>query len=437
MREEITTTFNPQSYLSLDSMNNHLHSLSDMNGVSYWLNEAVDAFNKEDFSALKSKLVSILRVISLEKEKGRELLRSVKYIKEMFRFYIKPTADSETRRLVLQIWVVTLEDDVGRGQCGLENMFTAVFELDCIETLARIAVSYVEDREEECLKLHNRYHYLKSKSTIKRRAAPPNYRKGITDAAVSKLKALVIFPAFDTVLSTLRSVHALICTYGEAERAMVQNDLGSIICKVLERHGTSTEVIGLCLKITKTALPSIYDIEKAHDSFFDDCTGHIHIILHYATQHMECEDLVETACSLLKNIIIRKSTSGLNLKIDVSSFVTTAQEKYPLNSNIEVDVRQLFFMLTHVETTDDHSHKNPRGRSEHGRQGKAAVGSRRQTEEEGKKESRKRAVRERTVPRPRRTVARVSTEEEMERRHTHCGYHHTLVKDATDHPGNQ
>lgn len=418
-------------------MNMHANSLSNINDIFFLLGQAVNAFKKEDFSALKKNLGLISTIIPLEKEKGRELLRSVDYIKEMFRFYINPIADSETRKLVLQIWVVALEDDVVRGQCGVENMYKCVSELDCVETLARIAVSYVDDRDEECLKLHNRYHYLTSKSTVKRRGTPKKYRKAITEAAVSKLNALVIFPALDTVLSTLRSLHALICTCKEVERAMAKNHLVSIMCKVLARHGSDTGVIALCLKITKTALASIYEIEKAHASFLDDCPFNIHFILHHASQHTECEDVVETTCSLLKNILTRTSNDELKLKIDVKNFVTNAQENYPLNTNIEVDVQQLLFMLAHTGMPEEHSHEDHRGRGERGGQGKTAAASGTQTEDELKKEMRRRSVRERTVPRPRRAHTQVSTKEELERRHTHHARHHCLLKEANRQPDDQ
>lgn len=295
-------------------------------------------------------------------------------------------------------------------------MYQSVYELNCIQRLGEIAVFYVEDREEECLQLHNRQHYLTTKSTTQRRTAPKKFKDIMMKETVSKVQALTVFPAIETVLTTLRVLHALMCTYAEAERGVVEFDIGEVLCTLLDQHGTVTEVIVLCLKITKTGLRSIYDIEKARDSFFKAGKGTIHIILQHASKHAEREEVVELACSLLKNILTKKLSKAFEPEMDVHYFMKTAQEKYPSNANIEVDARQTLFILKHAVENDTENHNEIGEERDCVRRGKEADGNRNRSEKREKKECRKKSVRERTVPRPGRTERIGSPTGKMERR---------------------
>lgn len=379
------------------------------------LSQTMGALEVEDLSTVKEKLGTLLQTVTADIDKGRALVQTLECMKNCFRIYINPLSDNDTRKLVFKIWEVILEDDVKRGLRGVENMYRSVYELNCIQRLGEIAVSYVEDREEECLQLHNRHHYLTTKSTTQRRTAPKRFKDIMMKETVSKVQALIFFPAIETVLTTLRALHALMCTYAEAERGVVESDLGPVLCQVLERHGTVTEVIVLCLKITKTGLPSIYEIEKVWDSFFKAGNGSIHIILLYASRHAESETVMELACSLFKNILTKKSSKAIDLEMDVQNFMKIAQEKYPSNANIEVDARQILFMLTHGGGHDTQNHDGTQKRRECGSTEKGMGGGRRRSEEREKKERRKKSVRERTVHSLRRTEGVGSPTAKMER----------------------
>lgn len=85
------------------------------------------------------------------------------------------------------MWAVRLEDDGNCGQYGVENVYTSVYAVKCVQCLGQIGLFSVEDRKEECIQLKNPHQYLVPKSTLHRLVGARHDKKAIMDDAVSKL----------------------------------------------------------------------------------------------------------------------------------------------------------------------------------------------------------------------------------------------------------